>query len=188
MIVRPTAARALLRLSGWKTVGNVPTKGIVVGAPHTSNWDWVFTLLLSWSQGLQPHILIKQEFFKGPFSPLLRATGGIPVNRQSPGADIRALLAKAAGDEPFLLAIAAEGTRGKADHWKSGFYRISQQTGLPVSLAYIDGATKTVGVGPTFRPSGDIRADMDRVREFYADKHGIRPEHRTEPRLREEGI
>jgi len=186
MPVRRTLALALLRLSRWKTVGTVPTRGIVVGAPHTSNWDWVFTLLLSWSQGLQPRILIKKEFFKGPFAPLLRMTGGIPIDRRNPGADVRALVSEAAGDGPFLLAIAAEGTRSKGDHWKSGFYRISQQTGLAVSLAFIDGPSRTVGVGPTFAPSGEIRADMDMVRAFYADKRGIRPDQRTEPRLREE--
>ena len=185
-VIRRTLARTLLRLARWHTTGTVPAKGIVVGAPHTSNWDWVFTLLLTWSQGRQPRILIKKEFFKGPFAPLLRATGGVPLDRRNPGADLRALLAEAGGDQPFLLAIAAEGTRSKGDHWKSGFYRISQQTGLPVTLAFIDGPTGTVGVGPTFVPSGDVTADMDLVRAFYSDKRGIRPEMRTEPRLREE--
>ena len=88
--------------------------------------------------------------------------------------------------EHFLLVLAAEGTRGKADFWKSGFYRIAQQTGLPIALGFIDGPTRTMGFGPTFLPTGDVSADMDRVRAFYADKHGIHPELRTEPRLREE--
>lgn len=168
-------------------MGEVPVQGIVVGAPHTSNWDWVFTLLLTWSQRSQPKILIKREFFTGPLAPLLRATGGVPLDRANPGADIRAMLAGIDRDTPFLLTIAAEGTRERGDYWKSGFLRIAQQTGLPVTLAFIDGPSRTVGIGPTFVPTGDLGADMDYVRAFYADKRGIRPGQRTEPRLREEG-
>lgn len=186
MRIRPVVSRAILRLTRWKLVGVVPQQGILVGAPHTSNWDWVATLLMVWSHGVQPRILIKHSFFKGPFGPLLRATGGVPLDREKPGDTIRALLKDAGGDEPFLLAIAAEGTRGKGEYWKAGFYKISQQTGLPITLGFIDGASRSVGVGPTFQPTGDLSADMDFVREFYADKHGIRPKNRTEPRLREE--
>lgn len=179
-------SRALLRVSGWNVAGTVPAKGILVGAPHTSNWDWVATVLMSWSNDVQPMILIKKEFFKGPFAPLLRATGGIPLDRANPGDTIRELLASAEGKDRFLLAIAAEGTRSKGEYWKSGFYRLSQQTGLPIFLGFIDGPSKTVGVGPTLTPTGDIPADMDHIRAFYADKRGINPEGRTEPRLREE--
>ena len=110
----------------------------------------------------------------------------MPETRPHTGAAIRALLEEAEGDEPFLLAIAAEGTRSKGEYWKPGFYRIAQQTGLPISLGFVDGPTRTLGIGPTFHPTGDVKKDMDFVRAFYADKQGIRPEHRTEPRLREE--
>lgn len=179
-------ARTLLRATRWRLVGEVPERGILVGAPHTSNWDWVAMILIAWSSGVQPQVLIKQSFFKGPIGALLRATGGIPLDRANPGATIRALLKEAEGHESFLLVIAAEGTRSKGEYWKSGFYRISQQTGLPLTLGFVDGPTRTLGMGPTFQPTGDVSADMDRVREFYSDKLGIRPENRTEPRLREE--
>lgn len=164
----------------------MPQRGILVGAPHTSQWDWVAMLLIAWSSGVQPQVLIKHEFFTGPLGPLLRATGGIPLDRENPGATIRALLEDAEGHESFLLVVAAEGTRSKGEYWKSGFLRISHQTGLPVTLGFVDGPTRTLGMGPTFSPSGDVVADMDLVRAFYADKQGIRPEKRTEPRLREE--
>ncbi len=90
------------------------------------------------------------------------------------------------GHDSFLLCIAAEGTRSKGEFWKPGFLRIAQQTGLPVSMGFVDGPTRTMGMGPTFTPTGDMRADMDVVRAFYADKRGFKPENRTEPRLREE--
>ena len=143
-------------------------------------------LLLMWSGGVPPRVLIKAEIMRTPLGPLLRANGGISLDRRNPGAVVRDLLAEASRGEPFLLIIAAEGTRKKGDHWKSGFYRIAQQTGLPISLGFIDGPTRTLGFGPTFRPTGDVVADMDLVRAFYADKHGIHPRLRTEPRLPEE--
>lgn len=184
--MRRAGARWVLRLARWRTVGEVPRSGILVGAPHTSNWDWVAMLLLMWSGGVPPRVLIKAEMMRTPLGPLLRATGGIALDRQNPGTVVRDLLAEASRNEPFLLVIAAEGTRKKRDFWKSGFYRIAKQTGLPISLGFIDGPTRTLGFGPSFRPSGDVVADMDLVRAFYADKHGINPELRTEPRLREE--
>ena len=185
-LVRRSLARVALRLARWRTAGEVPQRGILVGAPHTSNWDWVLTLLLGWDSGIRIRLLVKHSFFRGPLGVLMRATGAVELDRQNPAATIKALLADAEDDESFLLGIAAEGTRSKTDYWKSGFYRISQQTGIPVTLAYLDRPSRTVGWGPTFALTGDVPADMDRIRAFYADKTGIRPELTTEPRLREE--
>ena len=84
------------------------------------------------------------------------------------------------------MIIAAEGTRKKGDYWKSGFYRIARQTGLPISMGFIDGPTRTLGFGPSFMPTGDVVADMDLVRAFYADKRGVNAGRWAEPRLREE--
>jgi len=186
MRIRRRLARTVLRLTRWRLVGSVPRSGILVGAPHTSNWDFVAMLLIAWSSDVQPQVLVKKEFFTGPVGPLLRRLGGIPLDRAAPGETIRALLAEAESHESFLLCIAAEGTRSKGEYWKAGFYRISDQTGLPITLGFVDGPSRTMGMGPTFTPSGDVKADMDLVREFYADKQGINPEGRTEPRLREE--
>ena len=185
-LIRRNLARLVLRAVRWKTVGTVPERAVLVGAPHTSNWDWVLTLLLGWDNNLNIRLLVKKEFFRGPLGPLLRATGAIELDRSDPAPTIRAQLAEAEGDEPFVLGLAAEGTRSRGEYWKSGFYRIAQQSGLPITLAFLDGPSRTVGWGPTFMPSGNVRADMDRIREFYADKTGIKPEGFTPPRLREE--
>lgn len=184
--LRRNLARVLLRVARWRTVGEVPRKGILVGAPHTSNWDWVLTMLLAWSYDIQIRLLVKDAFFKGPLAPIMRATGAVELDRSNPGETIRRLLEDAATDETFLLGIAAEGTRSRGEYWKSGFYRISQQTGLPITLAFLDAPSRTVGWGPTFSLSGDVSADMDRIRAFYADKTGIKPAGTTVPRLREE--
>ena len=184
--VRRSIARLALRAARWRTTGTVPQRGVLVGAPHTSNWDWVLTLLLAWDYGITIRLLVKRELFRGPLAPVLRATGAIALDRDHPGDTIRALLAEAEGDEPFVIGLAAEGTRSRGEHWKSGFHRIARQTGLPITLAFLDAPSRTVGWGPTFPASADVRADMDRVRAFYADKTGIHPEDFTPPRLREE--
>ena len=185
-LLRRNLARLALRAVGWQTVGTVPQRGVLVGAPHTSNWDWVLTLLLGWDYEIQIRLLVKKEFFVGPLGPILRATGAVALDRENPGTTIRDLLVHAEGDEPFVLGLAAEGTRSRGEYWKSGFYRIAQQTGLPITLAFLDAPSRTVGWGPTFSPTGDVRADMDRIRAFYADKTGIKPAGFTPPRLREE--
>ena len=186
-LVRRNLARLGLRLSRWRTDGTVPRRGILVGAPHTSNWDWVLTMLLAWDSSVQIRLLVKESFFRGPLGPFMRWTGAVALDRDNPGATIKKLLSDAETDETFLLGIAAEGTRGKGEFWKSGFHRISRQTGIPITLAYLDGSSRTVGWGPTFMPTDDVGVDMDRIRAFYADKTGIRPELATVPRLREEG-
>ncbi len=108
------------------------------------------------------------------------------MDRANPQGLVERLARESAGDQPFVLVLAAEGTRKKTEFWKSGFYRLAQQTGLPVILGFVDGEHRTAGIGPSFTPSGDVKADMDFVRAFYAGKNGLRPELRSEPRLREE--
>jgi 1-acyl-sn-glycerol-3-phosphate acyltransferase len=186
MPVRRTLARTLIRAARWRLSGEVPRTGILIGAPHTSAWDWLVMLAIAWANSARPKVLISHTYFTGVRGSILRRTGGIPLDRGNPGATIRALLEEAANGEPFLLVIAPEGTRGTEEYWKPGFYRIAGQTGLPIGLGFVDGPTRTLGIGPTLVPSGDVKADMDVVRTFYADKRGIRPENRTEPRLREE--
>ena len=186
-VLRRKVAGLVLRVVRWQTVGEVPDRGVLVGAPHTSNWDWVLTILLAWKYGITIRLLVKQELFVGPLGWLLRRTGAVELDRKNPGGTIKELLAESEGDDPWLIGLAAEGTRSRGERWKSGFYRIAQQTGLPITLAFIDAPSRTVGWGPTFHPSGDVRADMDIVRDFYADKTGFKPENFTPPRLREEG-
>jgi 1-acyl-sn-glycerol-3-phosphate acyltransferase len=184
--MRSRLAGLVLRLIGWTAVGDVPRTGILVGAPHTSNWDFVMMLLVMWRGGVTPRVLIKKELFRGPLGWLLLRLGGIPIDRDNPGEVVRGLVREARSGEPFLLILAAEGTRTKGGYWKSGFWRIARSAGLPIALAFIDGPSRTAGFGPTMRATADVVADMDAVRAFYRDKRGIHPERRTEPRLREE--
>lgn len=189
---RRWVARLVWRACGWTLVGERPSQrvGILVGAPHTSNLDYLLMLGITWQFGLRTKFLGKKELFRGPLGWLMRATGGIPVDRANPGSVVRELMRATKEEQDFLLVVAAEGTRSKGDYWKSGFYRIAKATRIPVTLGFVDGPRKHAGFGPSFVPGQggrSVREDMDFVREFYADKPGLRPANRTEPRLREEG-
>ena len=186
-MMRQRFARTVVRLMGYTMVGEVPPAGILVGAPHTSNWDFMTMLLVMWHGGAHPRVLVKKELFKGPLGWVLKGFGGIPLDRENPGARVRELVDEAAAGEGFRLILAAEGTRSRGEYWKSGFLRLSKETGLPITLAFFEPPTKTMGFGPTFHATDDVKADMDLVRAFYVDKHGIRPKNATIPRLREEG-
>lgn len=185
---RRLAARAFWRVSRWRLVtSRVPADGagVLIGAPHTSNWDFALMLGIAWEAGLPLRWLGKHTLFRGPAGPLMRAIGGIPVDRRNPTGLVDEVVARLRAGERFYLVVTPEGTRSGSG-WKSGFYRIARAADLPVTLGYVDRTTMTTGLGPTLRMTGDVAADMDRIRAFYADKSGLVPQRRTEPRLRDE--
>lgn len=188
-MIRRTLARAYWAASRWTLRTEQPPTdrpGILIGAPHTSNWDFVLMLAISTSVGVRVRWLGKHTLFKGVMGPFARALGGIPVDRTDPSRVVDDIVSRVRRGEVFSLVITPEGTRSKGEYWKSGFYRIARETGMPVTLGYVDRTTMTAGLGPTLELTGDVRADMDLVRAFYADKAGFDPLRRTEPRLREE--
>lgn len=190
MIVRPLIARAFFALSPYRLHSEPPPPGgaVLIGAPHTSNWDFPLMLAIAWSHGFAPKWMGKNTLFKRPFGAIMRLLGGIPVDRTNPAGLVDEVIAQARVNDKFFLVVTPEGTRGRGEHWKSGFYRIARATGLPVVLGYVDATTKTTGLGPTVQLTGNVVADMDEVRAFYRDKRGIRPSDFTPPRLREETL
>lgn len=187
-MIRRLFARAFWTFSKWNLVTEPapdrPT--ILVGAPHTSNWDFVVMLAIAWRMRVDVHWLGKHSLFAGWRGPIMRGLGGIPVDRSDPSKIVTEVVDRMRNGEVFALVITPDGTRSGHTHWKSGFHRIAMATGMPVTLGYLDTATRTTGLGPTFEMTGDIAADMDRIREFYADKRGIRSHLQITPRLREE--
>ena len=124
--------------------------------------------------------------FTGWRGPIMRGLGGIAVDRDAPSAVVSEVLERIESGDVFGLVVTPDGTRKGHTYWKSGFYRIARDAQLPVTLGYVDRTTMTTGLGPTIDLTGDVSRDMDRIRAFYADKSGMKPEHRVEPRLREE--
>lgn len=178
----------VLRLGRWRTVGEVPPlpKMVIIGAHHTSNWDFPIGMLAARALGVKIRYLGKHTLFRPPFGRLFRWLGGIPVDRTRPGGIIGQIQEAFAAADRLVLVIAPEGTRSPKPYWKSGFYEIARAAGVPIVLASIDGRKRQVRVGPTVVATGDVRADMDRIREFYADVPGIKPERAGRVRLRSE--
>lgn len=141
---------------------------------------------ITWRLDMDIRWLGKDSLFRGWRGPLMRGIGGIPVDRSDAGRVVDEVVERIRSGEVFGLVVTPDGTRGGHTRWKSGFYRIARETGMPVTLGYVDRTTMTTGLGPTLEMTGDVAADMDRIRAFYADKAGFRPELRVEPRLREE--
>lgn len=142
-------------------------------------------IAIAWTYDIELHWLGKKQLFTPPLGWLMRLLGGIPVDRANPGRLVETLVERQS-DRPFSIVVTPEGTRRGASGWKSGFYRIARTADLPVTLGYVDRTTMTCGLGPTITLTGDVAADMDVIRAFYADKSGLRPAHRTEPRLAQE--
>lgn len=187
-MLRRLAARAFWSVSRWRLVTEpAPARpSVLIGAPHTSNWDFMLMLGIAWRLGIDLRWLGKNSLFEGWRNPFMRALGGIPVDRETPGRVVADVVGQVHAGKVFGLVVTPDGTRTGHTHWKSGFYRIARETGMPVTLGYVDRTTMTTGLGPTFDLTGDVAADMDRIRAFYADKSGYRPELRVEPRLRDE--
>jgi 1-acyl-sn-glycerol-3-phosphate acyltransferase len=182
-------AANLLARTGWKVVGDPPDipVAVFIAAPHTSNWDFPLMLAMTRARGVAPHLLMKREAFRGPVAPVLRALGGVAVDRRAPQGLVADLVARASTGEKFHLVIAPEGTRTEGSHWKSGFYKIASQAHVPIIMGACDGPSRTLTFNPVaLMPTGDVAADMDVIRAFYAGYQGVNPAKRTEPRLREE--
>jgi 1-acyl-sn-glycerol-3-phosphate acyltransferase len=177
-----------LALFGWRLETEMPTheKFVLIAAPHTSSWDLPLMLATSYVMRVPISWMGKQELFLPPFGWFFRALGGIPINRSARKNRVDWAIEHFARTPSLVLAIPAEGTRGTVDHWKSGFYHIALGASVPIGLGYLDFSRKICGVGGFVMPTGDMRADMDKIRAFYKDIRGKHPEKESVPRLREE--
>jgi 1-acyl-sn-glycerol-3-phosphate acyltransferase len=181
-------ARVMLRLTRWNVVGERPTdtKYVLIAAPHTSNWDLLYMLLVSLHYGVRISWLGKHSLFRGPLGPVMRALGGIPVRRDERTQMVADLAGQFRDADRLVIAIPPEGTRGRADWWKSGFYRVAEAADVPIICSYLDYPSRTGGFGPSITPTGDVGSDMDEVRAFYSGVVAKYPDHAGPIRLRAE--
>ena len=169
-------SRAFLKLKGWTVEGQLPpeaAKSVFIAAPHTSNWDLPYTLMVAFVLRLNICWMGKDSLFRWPFGPVMRWLGGIAVDRDK-SSNLVAASAQAIvrADGPLQLVVPPEGTRGKTRQWKTGFYFIALQAKVPIVLAYMDYQRKVSGLGPLFTPTGDVEADMAVIKRFYAPIKG----------------
>ena len=181
-------AHKLMRLLGWRFTGERPphAKFVAIGAPHTTNWDFILFLAVIHHFRIPARAIGKHTLFRWPFAGLMRRLGLIPVRRDAPEGLVQQMVGEFAKADEMALVIAPEGTRKPTDYWKSGFYHIATAAEVPIVLALIDFPSKTAGIGSILHPTGDVAADMDRIREFYAPYQGRDPQKQGPIRLRDE--
>ncbi len=168
----------LLKLGGWTTVGEVPDvpKALFIAAPHTSNWDGYWLLVYKVFVGLDVKFYAKHTLFWFPLGSVLRALGGIALERAKAGSAVSKAVTQFNEEESFYFALAPEGTRHLAEGWKSGFHRIAKQAAVPVYYGFIDYGKKRIGIGGKMPFSGDMDTDIATCAAFYATVEGRHPE------------
>ncbi|MDH5612000.1 MAG: 1-acyl-sn-glycerol-3-phosphate acyltransferase [Gammaproteobacteria bacterium] len=180
--------RAFMAITGWNVTGQLPPdkKFVLIGAPHTSNWDFFLGLATIFIFRLKARWLAKDTIFIWPIGVLLRALGGIAIDRQHPHGVVGQMVNSLTQSNRQVILLAPSGTRKKMPHWRSGFYQIALQANVPIVCGYVDFKNKEVNLGLVLLPTGDVKKDMVRIREYYKDVHAKYPEMVTPVRLSEE--
>lgn len=168
----------ILTLMGWRAIGKPieDQRFVLIGAPHTSNWDFPLMLMVVLKLQLKLHWMGKHSLFMFPFGGLMRWLGGIPIDRRSTHGIVDQVAAQYQQNPQLVVLVPPEGTRKKVANWKTGFYHIANNAGVPILMGYLDVSKKEAGLADFFYPTGDADADIQKIRAFYATKKGIKPE------------
>lgn len=168
--------RFILRRIGWRVVGRLPDRprAVKIAAPHTSNFDGLVGIAAILGLRLDIRFMAKHSLFRGPAGWLLRAAGGIPVDRRRPGGVVAETQRLLAAGDPFWLGITPEGTRSGAGEWKTGFHRIAVELGLPIIVVTFCYRRREARILETFWPEGDLERDLEAI---YAALDDVTPRH-----------
>lgn len=168
---------ALLRLFGWRLEADVPNlaKFVLVGAPHTSNWDFVLAMATVMALGVRISWMGKESMFRGLPGQLFRRLGGVPIRRDTSSGVVEQTIHSFDARDRFVIALMPEGTRKGVLEWKSGFYHIARGAGVPLVMVRFDYGRKRMSVGPTIFPSGDFAADMAKIKACFEGVVGRHP-------------
>lgn len=162
--------KVYLKLIGWKIGSQLDPsikKCVLVAAPHTSNYDYPIALATLYACGVRVRFLAKNTLFKFPLGILMRATGGIPVDRSKHTNMVESMINMFHQHEELILMIPAEGTRSYVKEWKSGFYHTAMGAKVPIIMGYLDYGKKVAGFGDLFYPTGDYQKDLVEIQNFY---------------------
>lgn len=170
-------SNSLMRLAGWRVDGNLPDtpKFLLIGAPHTSNWDFVLFLGVVFSLKADVRYMGKAELFRSPLGWFFYYCGGIPVDRSKSTGLVEQMVEACNNSATFKLTITPEGTRKYVREWKRGFYYIAKGAGIPLVFAKVDAKQKTVRVGEVFHLTDDIEADMLAIQNAFKGMVGVNP-------------
>lgn len=165
--------RSILRLGGWRVEGAWPDvdKLLIIVAPHSSAWDGIWGLAAKLALGIELRIMAKSELFQGAsglfLGRLLRWFGAMPINRHAANGVVGQTVEAFARHPVFWLILAPEGTRRQVEHWRSGFWHIARQAGVPILCAWFHYPERRIGIGRLVQTSEDRAADMALIREYY---------------------
>lgn len=173
-----TLAIVLLALFGWRVSGELPNipKFLIIGAPHTSNWDMAVAMLGMFALGLRLSFMGKHSLFRWPVGGVMRWFGGVPVWRHAPQGLVGQMIDAFAQREQFILAILPEGTRRRVSQWKLGFYHIAVGAGVPLVMVKFDYGRKVLEFGPVFHPSGNLEGDLPQIQANFKEVRGKYPQ------------
>lgn len=162
----------LYRYRGWRLDGGIPDikKFVIAGAPHSSNWDFVFFVGATAELGIRPSFMGKIALFKWPMTNFMLDMGGIPIDRSKSANYVDQVAAEFAARDELALVIAAEGTRSSNGEWRSGFYHIAVAAGVPIVPAWVNNQTNVLGFGPPIMPTGDYPADLAKIAAYMRSK------------------
>jgi len=168
----------VLKITGWKEVGSFPEgkKFVVVAAPHTSMWDFVWGRLYYNTINKSVSFMIKEKYFFFPLGIWIKALGAIPVKMDRRVGLVKQMVDEFKRREEFLLTITPEATRKRVPRWKKGFYHIAIDADVPIVLGYLDYKKKELGVKMTIKPTGDEKADLEKIRKAYYEVGAKHPE------------
>ena len=171
-VIRPlikASCAIILKLRGWKLEGKMPSepKYVLIGVPHTSNWDLPITLAMAFLFGFDTHWMGKDTLFKSWRGPIMKWLGGIPINRNCKNNMVAQTIKAFNNSDRLVITVPPEGSRSRVDKWKTGFYYIAMGAKVPIALAFLDYRRKAGGFLSTFYPTGDVTADIKKIRSRY---------------------
>lgn len=170
----------ILKILGWHLAGDRSftsvKKLVIIEAPHTSNWDYVYGMLCIMTLGVKVNVIIKKEMFFWPLGPILKALGGVPIDRKGTSNKVESIAALFENKENLNLAITPEGTRSLRKVWKKGYYYIALKANVPILMTSMDFKKKEGRFGPLLYPSGNYEEDFKKIEAFYKGVQGKYPE------------
>ncbi len=165
----------ILKILRWQTRGGeLPhQKFVLIGAPHTSNWDFPLMLMVVLKLRLRVFWMGKHTLFPFPFLGLMKWLGGIPINRSASHNVVRETVRQFKANTDLVVLVPPEGTRSKVARWKTGFYHIASMAEVPILMGYVNAEKKEAGFADFFYPTGDVEGDLEKIREFYHPIKGL---------------
>ncbi len=177
--------KLIFKLFGWKITHFLPKdikRCVIIVAPHTSNWDFMFGMGAVSVMKLNQRFVIKKDWIRFPIKKLMLSFGALPIDRNKKRtlgekkSGVDAIVGLFDGRDELRMVITPEGTRSRVEKWKTGFYYVALKANVPIALAFINYETKTCGIDKIIYPSGDFKADMKQIMDFYRNMKGRNPE------------